>query len=590
MRRFFRILTPLTLFVFLFLIAALPVFAAGVRTSALEIAPSDWWPTLRGKNSFGCGTYSDIAYMKSEVMDYGAISTFIPVKPHTEYRMTARVRVDGYEASGKQSGLRLLDNHTDTAARKSAYCTSSDWTTLELDFKTGDETYRCPTFAFGDAAAPCRGTCWIKSMIIEEKGAAPVKKPVFDNTWNILCLIFRYVDTGSVTDYFSPEEVEEIVRVVPQYGLALDTLSDSVHGVRNMDFYFIDEPLRTLSGPDLEPTLGPIGDIDLSQYLDGYDYQEVEIYVPLWDHVDWAAVSCREYWYQSSLIYVNIIASLSDVGEEPYQLNGESYDGDTAMLIHCHMKCVADNAQWFNGYRDEIDILRGLTADSTLNDWLKHDSELMRNALSDGEGFSPAAFEVTHYDPNGKLGIWRENFGDVYTGEQWYKAAQFACLNGLFNGVYADRFDPRGNMTRAMFVTVMGRFAGVDGSKYTGVSFRDVQPGQWYTPYVAWAESAGIVKGYTDGTFGVNDPVTVEQAAVILRRYAEYLGMDVSVPAGASPYFADMDSVSDWARDGIGYVTGRSLFRGVNGWLYPQKYASRIQVAEMLMNLAFVAD
>lgn len=103
MRRFFRILTPLSLFTLLFLIAALPAFAAGVRTSALEIASSDWWPTLRGKNSFGCGSYNGVAYMQSESMDYGAISAFIPVKPHTEYRMTAVVRVDGYDASGKLS-------------------------------------------------------------------------------------------------------------------------------------------------------------------------------------------------------------------------------------------------------------------------------------------------------------------------------------------------------------------------------------------------------------------------------------------------------------------------------------------------------
>ena len=154
------------------------------------------------------------------------------------------------------------------------------------------------------------------------------------------------------------------------------------------------------------------------------------------------------------------------------------------------------------------------------------DSNLMRN--SDSKGFPRAAFYVDHNDPSNALGPWQEDFMDLSPADTMYKSAQFVCRYGLFNGVSPRMFAPHDDMTRAMFVTVMGRFAGVDPSKYTSISFRDVKPGEWYTPYVAWAESAGLVKGYSDGTFGVNDPVTIEQAAVIMQRYAAYLGMDMS--------------------------------------------------------------
>ena len=64
----------------------------------------------------------------------------------------------------------------------------------------------------------------------------------------------------------------------------------------------------------------------------------------------------------------------------------------------------------------------------------------------------------------------------------------------------------------------------------------DVVAGEWYAPYVKWAASKGIVNGYGDGTFGVDDEVTIEQAVVILARYAEYCAVNTSSEKSLSRY------------------------------------------------------
>lgn len=174
-------------------------------------------------------------------------------------------------------------------------------------------------------------------------------------------------------------------------------------------------------------------------------------------------------------------------------------------------------------------------------------------------------------------------FIDVYVTDAYYDAVKFVYDNGLFKGVSDKEFDPSGTMTRAMFVTVLGRLAKVDVSAYTESSFTDVEPiGTWnYAPYVEWAAQNGIVLGYGDGRFGPNDLITKEQAAVIIARYAKYTGADTSSINTLAGY-ADGETVSDWAFDAVTWADDMNIYVLENGLLNPQAPASRAVVAMML--------
>lgn len=79
-------------------------------------------------------------------------------------------------------------------------------------------------------------------------------------------------------------------------------------------------------------------------------------------------------------------------------------------------------------------------------------------------------------------------FRDVKQGDWRYEAVQYVWVNGLFNGTSHTTFSPNDTVKRGMFVTVLGRLAGVDTFQYQGPSaFTDVPEDACFAPYVAWA-------------------------------------------------------------------------------------------------------
>lgn len=176
---------------------------------------------------------------------------------------------------------------------------------------------------------------------------------------------------------------------------------------------------------------------------------------------------------------------------------------------------------------------------------------------------------------------WDEPFYDVTPQTEYFEGIRYACEEGLMNGVSSAYFAPESPMTRAMFVTVLGRMAGVTDVR-SDMSFVDVEEGQWYTDYVRWGASNGILQGYGNGYFGVNDQVTVEQAAVILYRYA---GLTEPPAYDMEGDYTDTEKISDWARAAMRWITAYDIYTGVNGELRPKENASRAVAAQMLYKM-----
>lgn len=175
-------------------------------------------------------------------------------------------------------------------------------------------------------------------------------------------------------------------------------------------------------------------------------------------------------------------------------------------------------------------------------------------------------------------------FTDVKPGAWYYNAVDYVTQKGLFAGTSTTTFSPDNNMTRAMFVTVLGRLSKVDTGRYKGVRFEDVNAKQYYAPYVEWAATYGIVKGTSTTKFSPNDPITREQLATILYRFAEQTGNDITYTADAYNAFADKNSVTPYAQAALKWATSKHIINGDGGKIKPAKTATRAEVAQMLMN------
>ena len=140
-------------------------------------------------------------------------------------------------------------------------------------------------------------------------------------------------------------------------------------------------------------------------------------------------------------------------------------------------------------------------------------------------------------------------------------------------------------MTRAMLVTVLYRLEGTPPADASN-PFNDVAEQSWYTGTVIWGVENGIVSGIGNGRFAPDAPVTREQVAMILYRYAAYHGYDVTFFADLTG-FSDASHISAWAHEAVcwavdvGVVNGSSHRQGL--YLNPQDNAARAHVAAILM-------
>lgn len=173
-------------------------------------------------------------------------------------------------------------------------------------------------------------------------------------------------------------------------------------------------------------------------------------------------------------------------------------------------------------------------------------------------------------------------FADVKSGS-WYEAAVlYARANGFFDGTSATTFEPDGPMTRAMFVTVLGRMAGVEAADYAGATdFIDVAEGTWYAPFVKWAARYGITTGTGNGKFSPDGRITREEMAVFFVRYFETFDAMPKADTTVTTKPADLDEVSSWAQGAVGKLWALGLLNGDGVNFAPKDKATRAQTAAL---------
>lgn len=176
-------------------------------------------------------------------------------------------------------------------------------------------------------------------------------------------------------------------------------------------------------------------------------------------------------------------------------------------------------------------------------------------------------------------------FTDVPEGAWYADAAAYVYEHGLMAGTSATTFAPDATTSRSMIATILWRMAGSPVVNYA-MTYTDVAQGQWYSEAIRWAASEGIVGGYGNGLFGTNDPITREQFAAMLYRFAQEQGYDVSIGENTNILsYTDVADLSEYAISAMQWAVGAGIINGTGdgSTLTPQGQATRAQAAVMLM-------
>lgn len=161
-------------------------------------------------------------------------------------------------------------------------------------------------------------------------------------------------------------------------------------------------------------------------------------------------------------------------------------------------------------------------------------------------------------------------YADVSADDWFYGAVGFVTENGLMTGT-STGFEPQRTTSRAMLWTILSRLDGQSAKRNAA---------DWYAAAQFWAVQNDI----SDGT-APDAPITREQLASMLYRYAQRRGLVRAASSADLGVFADAAAVSAYAEEAVQWAVEAGLLNGMGGKLCPQGAATRAQVAEILRRM-----
>lgn len=188
-------------------------------------------------------------------------------------------------------------------------------------------------------------------------------------------------------------------------------------------------------------------------------------------------------------------------------------------------------------------------------------------------------------------------FLDTSTSD-WFAAQgylDYVVDNDIIKGYGNGYFGPNDSISRAQFVTILWRIAGEPAAPANANAFSDVPADAYYHDAVLWASDQGITSGYVNpdtgqmsGLFGPDDPVTREQLATFIGRFAVTEGIRIPSADESELFQAmpDKDAVSTYATIYLAWCLEEGIMNGSvqeNGtFLAPADNATRCQAAKMI--------
>jgi len=168
-------------------------------------------------------------------------------------------------------------------------------------------------------------------------------------------------------------------------------------------------------------------------------------------------------------------------------------------------------------------------------------------------------------------------YSDIRDADWFAEAAKKLTDMGLMQGTGGNKFSPNKPFTRSMLATMLYRLERepkVDSAN----PFPDVVEDVYYNKASAWANENGVMKGYSNGSFGGDDNITREQAVTVLFRYARSNGYDVSARAALSKY-NDINDISDWALEPMQWAVSVGIIQGrTTTTTAPKETATRAEI------------
>ncbi len=151
----------------------------------------------------------------------------------------------------------------------------------------------------------------------------------------------------------------------------------------------------------------------------------------------------------------------------------------------------------------------------------------------------------------------------------------------VISGYGEKRFGPNDPVTRGQFVKMVVGAFGLKGELLKTARFEDVGTEHMFAESVEIAYGLGIINGLSDNCFGVDTPITRQDAAVILSRTLAYVGEETAEPENMG--FADKEQVAAYAKAAVAQLAAAGVINGREGNRFcPLEQITRAESAKII--------
>lgn len=224
----------------------------------------------------------------------------------------------------------------------------------------------------------------------------------------------------------------------------------------------------------------------------------------------------------------------------------------------------------------------------TFDEYLRYYKNLSSNSGSSGNGGSSGSSGrgsggfVSSGSVSGDTNTPQEQvkmpFIDLDTVPWAYEAISTLSDKGIINGREENKFVPDDEVTREEFTKMCVVMMNLDVTDQS-IVFDDEKDGEWYLGYISAACKNNIVSGKGDGSFGIGEAISRQDAAVILYNILKNNGL--SNDKGID--FADSDMISDYAIDAINVLSANGVINGVGDNMFsPLGRLTRAEAAKLI--------
>ncbi|MEK4062157.1 MULTISPECIES: 5'-nucleotidase C-terminal domain-containing protein [Paenibacillus] len=174
-----------------------------------------------------------------------------------------------------------------------------------------------------------------------------------------------------------------------------------------------------------------------------------------------------------------------------------------------------------------------------------------------------------------------KTFGDI-TGHWAKSAIDLLASKLIITGTSDTAFSPAQKVTRAEFAALITRSLGLAATS-SGAAFTDVSANAWYADAIHTAAAAGLITGYTDGSFKPNSPITRQEMASILSKAMKYTGATLTADPARLAKFSDAADIAAWSQSAVEEIAAAGIIQGrADGSFAPQMSATRAEAVTML--------